>query len=89
VSVVNNEAQHRFELEEQGELAFASYRKADDVYTIPHVEAAMALRGKGSAGRLMAGIAEMARAKGFKIKPTCPYAVAWFRRNPDAQDVMA
>ena len=89
MSVIDNEAQHRFELEEQGELAFANYRKSDNVYTIPHVEAALALRGKGTAGRLMDGIAAMARAQGFKIRPTCPYAVAWFRRNPDAQDVMA
>ena len=88
MAVVDNEAQSRFELEENGELAFASYRKHDNVYVIPHVEAAMALRGKGTAGRLMEGIAAMARAKGFKIHPTCPYAVAWFKRHPDQDDLV-
>lgn len=89
MSVVNIESRSRFELEEQGALAFATYRRAGDVFTIPHVEAAPALRGTGAAGRLMEGIAAEARAHGYKIRPTCPYAVAWFRRHPEAADVLA
>jgi predicted GNAT family acetyltransferase len=88
MSVVDNEARHRFELEEQSETAFATYRRAGDTVTIPHVEAPMALRGTGAAGRLMEGIAALARAQRFKIVPTCPYAVAWFRRHPEAKDVL-
>lgn len=83
MSVIDNEAKSRFELEEHGELAFATYRKQGGVYTIPHVEAAMALRSKGTAGRLMDGIAAIARTNSYKIHPTCPYAVAWFRRHPE------
>lgn len=89
MSVVNNQSASRFELEENGQLAFATYRKHGDVYVIPHVEAAMALRGKGTAGRLMEGIAAMARAQGFKIHPRCPYAAAWFQRHPGQQDLVA
>ena len=88
-SVQDNPARNRFELEENGELAFATYRKHDNVYVIPHVEAAPALRGKGAAGRLMEGIATLARANGFRIRPMCPYAVAWFQRNPEQQDLVA
>ncbi len=87
--VIDNAAHNRFELEENGELAFASYRKNGDVYTIPHVKAAMALRGKGTAGRLMEGIAGLARENKFKIAPTCPYAVVWFRRHPQHDDLLA
>jgi hypothetical protein len=89
VSVIDNEAKSRFELEENGELAFATYRRTGDVFTIPHVEAAMALRGKGSAGRLMDGIVAIARAQHYKIKPTCVYAVAWFERHPKQNDLLA
>lgn len=89
MSVIDNTAKSRFELEENGELAFATYRKQGEVYTIPHVEAAMALRGKGTAGRLMEGIATIARANKYRIRPTCPYAVAWFRRHPEAGDLVA
>jgi predicted GNAT family acetyltransferase len=89
MSVVNNQSRSRFELEERGELAFATYRRNGDVFTIPHVEAALALRGKGTAARLMEGIAAMAREQNYKIHPTCPYAVAWFRRHPEASDLLA
>ena len=88
-SVIDNESAHRFELEEEGFTAFATYRRDGDQYRIPHVEAPPELRGKGTAGRLMEGIAALARVHGFRIVPTCPYAVAWFRRHPDAADVLA
>ncbi len=88
MSVVNNEARNRFELEENGELAFANYRRSGDVFTIPHVEAAMALRGKGSASRLMEGIVVIARENHYKIHPTCSYAMAWFRRHPEQSDLV-
>lgn len=89
MSVVDNTALHRFELEEDGATAFATYRRAGEVLTIPHVEAPPVLRGKGTAARLMDGIAALARAQGFKIVPTCPYAIAWFRRHPEAKDVLS
>ncbi len=88
MGVIDNTEKNRFELEENGALAFATYRHNDNIYTLPHVEAAMELRGKGTANRLMDGIVAMARAKGFKIRPTCPYAVAWFRRHPEQDDLI-
>jgi len=88
MSVIDNAARSRFELEENGELAFASYRRSGDVFTIPHVEAAVALRGTGTAGRLMEGIVAMARERHYKIRPTCSYAIAWFKRHSDQRDVV-
>ena len=88
-SVRDNETERRFELEESGFTAFASYRRDGNSYRLPHIEAPPELRGQGTAGRLMEGIVALARAQGFKIAPTCPYAVAWFRRHPDAADVLA
>lgn len=85
----DNEAAHRFELTEQGLTAFASYRRNGDVVTIPHVEAPISLRGKGTADRLMRAIVAEAREKKFKISPTCPYARVWFQRHTDAADVLA
>ena len=51
----------RFELEEEGRLAYADYRREGDVLAIPHVYADPALRGRGAAGRLMQGVADHAR----------------------------
>jgi len=89
MTVTNNNELSRFELEERGQTAFANYQRNGLHVVIPHVEAPPALRGTGTAGRLMEGIVERARADGFKITPTCSYAFAWFRRHKNAQDVLA
>ena len=87
-TVTDNEDARRFELEEDGYTTFATYRRADDIVTIPHVESPAEARGKGTAARLMEGIVGLARMNSFKIVPTCPYALAWFRRHPEAGDVL-
>lgn len=87
--VTDNTERRRFELNENGQTAFANYQRNGLHVVIPHVEAPPALRGKGTAARLMEGIAALARTQGFKIGPTCPYAIAWFRRHPEAKDVLS
>jgi predicted GNAT family acetyltransferase len=86
-SVQDNPTLSRFELHEGGETAFADYIRLDDLLIIPHVEAPLALRGGGAAGRLMQGVLERARAAGLKVRPTCSYALAFMRRNPQYDDV--
>lgn len=86
--VIDNSAQSRFELEVDGKIAFATYRREGSVLHIPHVEAPPSLRGSGAAGRLMQGIIEIARAQNLRIVPICSYASLWMRRHKDAQDVM-
>jgi predicted GNAT family acetyltransferase len=88
MNLVDNTALHRFELEERGLVAFANYRRLDKLVVIPHVEAPPPLRGTGTVGRLMAAIVEKARTDGFKVTPTCSYAVLWFRQHKNAQDVL-
>ena len=87
--ITDNRPYRRFELEENGQTAFATYSRNGLHVVIPHVEAPPALRGTGAAGRLMEGIVAKARAEGFRITPTCSYAFAWFRRHKDAADVLA
>jgi uncharacterized protein len=86
--MIDNQARHRFELEENGLLVFSDYRSHDGRYVLTHIEADPKLRGTGAAARLMEAIVTHARANGLKLVPRCPYAVAWFARHPDAQDVL-
>ncbi len=86
--MIDNAEKLRFELAENGLTAFADYRRHDNRYVIVHVEADPALRGTGAAGRLMAAIVAQAREKNLQIVPRCAYAVAWFKRHPDAADVL-
>lgn len=87
--VIDQPARHRFELVESGKLAFADYRLEDGVLVIPHVEADPALRGTGAAGRLMAGVLEIARDRDLKIRPICGYAVAYMECRPETRDLRA
>ena len=86
--VTDNRERSRFELEEQGLVAFADYRLQGDRLVIPHVEAPPALRGTGTAGRLMTGLLGMVRERGLKVVAVCPYAAAFIRRHPEFQDLV-
>jgi uncharacterized protein len=88
-AVVDNPERRRFELEEQGLVAFADYRLEGERLVIPHVEAPPALRGTGAAGRLMTGVLDLVRGRGLKVVPLCPYADAFIRRHPQYQDLVA
>jgi hypothetical protein len=87
--VIDNKAEQRFELVEQGQTAFADYSRRGGALVIPHVETPAALRGHGVAGRLMEGIVVHAREQGAKIVPICPYAAAWLERHPEHRDLIA
>ena len=86
--VTDNTARKRFELLEDGKLAYADYFLEDGVMILPHVETDPALRGKGAAGRLMAGLLEHARERGIKVTPVCSYAVAYLDRHSEYQDLV-
>lgn len=86
--VTDNTAASRFELVEDGQTAVANYRVSADVISIPYVESPVALRGKGTAGRLLEGVVAHARAQNMKIVPICGYAVSWFRRHPEHNDIL-
>ena len=88
-AVKDNTAKSRFEIEEDGQTAFADYRLSGDVLVIPHVEAPMALRGKGTAGRLMEGLLDIVRERGLKVVPSCPYAAVFIQRHKQYQDLLA
>ena len=88
-TVTDNAAMSRYELAVEGGTAFANYRREGTTLVIPYVEAPVALRGKGVAGKLMEGVVAIARAEGWTIRPLCSYAAAWMRRHPEHHDLLA
>ena len=88
-NIMDNTAQSRFELEEQGHLAYADYALDGDILRIKYVFAPEELRGTGAAGRLMEGIAAHAAANNLKLFPICGYAASWLRRHPETADLLA
>ena len=88
-SFKDNPARSRYELEEQGLIAWADYRVDGSRMYIDHVESPVALRGAGTAGRLMQALVDDVRGKGLKVTPICSYAAVWLRRHPETRDLLA
>jgi predicted GNAT family acetyltransferase len=88
-SVTNNEARHRYELVEEGQTAYADYRRDAGRLYIDYVFSPVPLRGAGTAGRLMSGLVADAREQGLKLVPICGYAAAWLRRHREHADLLA
>ena len=61
----------------------------DHVVDINHTFVDESLRGQGIAGKLMVEAAQKLRKENKKAIPTCPYAVNWFKKNTDYNDVLA
>ena len=78
----------RYEMDEQGLTSWADYRRDGQRLIIDHVETPPALRGSGSAGRLMTALATDARGKALTIVPLCGYAAAWLRRSKEFRDLV-
>jgi hypothetical protein len=87
-TVTDNTARQRFELEIDGQIVFADYRRQGNVVIVPHVEAPPALRGSGASGQLMEGMLALLRGRGEKIVPTCSYAAAYTRRHEEHHDLL-
>ena len=87
--VHDNPARNRFELDLDGHTAFATYRRDGGVLAILHTEVPKALNGRGIGSQLVRGLLEIARAEGLKIKPLCPFVVAYMDKHPDYTDVRA
>ena len=59
------------------------------VAQIDHTFVDESLRGQGVAGQLMEALTAHLRSEGLKALPVCSYAVAWFEKHPDQQDLLA
>lgn len=82
--VVDNPAASRFELRLDGELAGrVDYLPAGDSVIIAHTEVADGHEGEGLGGILVRAALEGIHEQGKTAIPTCPFAAAYIRRNPE------
>lgn len=85
----DNAAQHQYELDAPEGQSFAAYRDISGVRVILHVETPIEARGRGYASKLMAAIVSEARQTNRRLRASCAFAVAYFKRHPDTADVQA
>jgi predicted GNAT family acetyltransferase len=86
-AVRDNTALSRFELDVEGRLAFANYRRAPGMVIITHTETPRALRGRGIASELVRGALGLIRADGNKVVAGCGFVVDYLRRHPEFSDL--
>ncbi len=60
----------------------------EQVVNINHTFVDESLRGQGVAGKLMEEAAAQLRKEGKKAVLTCSYALVWFERNKQYQDII-
>ena len=87
--VRNNEAERRYELEVDGELAIAEYRLRPGRISFTHTGVPDAIEGRGIGKRLVKAALADARAKGLKVVPICPFVKHYIETHPEEQDLLA
>jgi predicted GNAT family acetyltransferase len=86
--IIDNKAQHRFELEVEGHLATEHYRREGKVIVLVHTEVPPELSGKGVGSRLVKGVLDVVRAEGLKVVAECDFVKGWIGKHPDYADLL-
>lgn len=87
--VRDNTNHHRFELVEDGHLAFAEYHLDGDVMTFTHTIVPPEIGGRGVASRLIGAALAQVRQRGLKVVPQCSFVAAYIQRHPEDGDLLA
>ena len=86
--VRDNKGESRFELEEEGALAFASYDLSGDTISFTHTIVPEEVEGRGVGSRLIKGALDDARERGLKVVPICSFVRTYIERHPEMQDLV-
>src|ERR1700685_483965 len=86
-SVRDNKALQRFELDAEGMVAFANYRRTPSAVIITHTETPRALRGRGIASELIEGALQRIRAEGLKVVAGAGFVVDYLQKHPEFADI--
>jgi predicted GNAT family acetyltransferase len=88
MTVVNHEAQHRFEVNEDGKIAFLKYGQRAGEIVVIHTEVPHELEGRGIGGKLAKAALDYARAQNLKVTALCPFVADYIKRHPEYSDLL-
>ena len=88
LKVTMNEANHRFEVSLDGEVAFAEYSLLPDAIVLPHTVVPPAFEGKGVGSALAKAALGYAREHGLMVRPICPFIAGYINKHPEWQDLV-
>src|SRR4051812_42325866 len=82
--VVDNPAEHRFEIIADGEVAgLVTYQRAGATLSLLHTEIDPRFEGRGLGSVLVRGALDAARAEGAAVLPFCPFVRRYLQRRPE------
>lgn len=87
--VIDNRAEHEFELEVDGHRAIAAYQLEGDTIVFTHTLVPKQLEGRGVASKLIRAALDSARDRGLKVVPQCPFVRAYIERHAEYRDLVA
>src|SRR5687768_4732938 len=83
IEVQHNEAESRFEILLDGQLAFAEYQRAGNYIIFTHTEVPDAFAGRGFGGKLAYTALEHAKAQGYRVQALCPFMNTYVKRHKE------
>ncbi|MCB9080767.1 MAG: N-acetyltransferase [Lewinellaceae bacterium] len=88
ITVVNNPASERFEVQLAAGMAIAEYKLIKNRLILTHTEVPVALEGQGIGSALARYALNFARERQLEVMPLCPYMAAYMSRHPETQDIL-
>lgn len=90
VTVVNNEALHRYEARIGDAVAgYSVYQATTSIVVIEHTEVDPAYEGQGVGSALVAGMLDDIRDKGqHKVLAVCPFVRSWLGKHHDYRELV-
>lgn len=85
----HNDERSRFEIAVDGARAgYAHYRLIDGVAVFDHTVVDPAFEGRGLGSALVGYALAEARERGWRIRPVCPFVVAYLARHREFDDLV-
>lgn len=83
LQLVKNDEKQRFELENNGYIAFIDFEEKEHFIALVHTEAPEELQGTGTAAALVEKTLQYIEKSGKKVMPFCPFVLAFIKKHPE------
>ena len=88
MTVRDNSALHRFEMDTDAGPAIVTYRRDGKVLKLVHTEVPEALAGQGVGSKLAKGVLDLIRQNDDTIIPLCDFMRGYIGRHPEYADLV-
>ena len=78
----------RFEIEQDGAVAYLEYALAGKVLELIHTEVPENMKGTGAGSSLVQSALQWAREHSVKVDVICPFATEYIKRHPEYSDLL-